>query len=103
MVLKTWAANCLTLEGDYPRLLLERDEWRQKYEAAQAQVLRLFEDRDKLSLENAALAKDRLELVVEFDKWRREQKEKWTTLEVVGVGAVGVLSGALIGGVVLLL
>jgi hypothetical protein len=97
MVLKTFASNCLTLEDDYPRVRLERDEWRSKYEAAEDQVFRLLGDRDKLTAENAELTKYQTQLTESLEHWRQVADDRWTTWEVVGVGATGITLGGVVG------
>lgn len=97
MVLKTFASNCLTLEEDYPRVRLERDEWRSKYEDAEDQVFRLLADRDKLAAEILSLTKAQLQLTESLAHWRTVANDRWTTWEVVGVGTTGLTLGGVVG------
>ena len=75
MVLKTWAANCLTIEEDYPRVRTERDQWRLKYDEAELQVSKLLDDRDRLIVEVDVLDRRTLELSDQVQHWRDESEE----------------------------
>ena len=97
MVLKTFASNCLTLEEDYPRVRMERDEWRKKYEQAEDQVFRLLSDRDRLTAENQELTKYHIQLSESLAHWRSVAGDRWTTWEVIGVGATGLAVGSVLG------
>lgn len=97
MVDKTFAANCLTLEDDYPECIRLRDEWRTKYDAAEAQVEGLLTDRDTLGKALEAETVQRLTLVASLEQWQREADSRFTTWEVVGIAAVAVVGGAVAG------
>lgn len=97
MVLKTWAANCLTLEEDYPRVRMERDQWRLKYDDAELQVSKLLDDRDRLIVEVDVLDRRTLELSDQVQHWRDESEEKFSSLEMIGIGSVGFTLGGVVG------
>jgi len=97
MVLKTFASNCLVLEEDYPRVRAERDQWRSNYAAAENQVGRLLSDRDRLVIENRDLVAYQITLSEALDHWRSVAGDRWTTWEVVGVGAAGITLGGVLG------
>ena len=97
MVQKTFAADCLTWQEDYPEAVRLRDEWRDKYESAERQVKGLLQDRLSYSEALESETQTRLALAASLEYWQTRAETRYSTLEVIGVGAIVLITGAAAG------